>query len=81
MTGHADLQAALAALLEAGDRPPCAGQDAWTSDDRDERDIAARLCRPCPLIPECQAAADSSDEAFGVWAARDRGPASKRGAA
>ncbi|HOA57786.1 MAG TPA: WhiB family transcriptional regulator [Dermatophilaceae bacterium] len=70
---HDRLAFALARLLANGSRPPCAdGSGAWTSDDRDERALAARLCRPCPILTECGAAADSTKERFGVWAGVDR---------
>lgn len=60
-------------LVEQGTLPPCADRSgAWTSDDRDERALAARLCRPCPILTECGAAADSTKERFGVWAGVDR---------
>ena len=77
MTGttspHDRLAFALARLLANGSRPPCAdGSGAWTSDDHDERALAARLCRPCPILTECGAAADSTKERFGVWAGVDR---------
>jgi len=70
---HDRLAFALARLVANGSRPPCAdGSGAWTSDDRDERALAARLCRPCPILTECGAAADSTKERFGVWAGVDR---------
>ena len=70
---HDRLAFALARLLANGSRPPCAdGSGAWTSDDRDERALAARLCRPWPILTECGAAADSTKERFGVWAGVDR---------
>ena len=77
MTGttspHDRLAFALGRVLANGSRPPCAdGSGAWTSDDRDERALAARLCRPCPILTECGAAADSTKERFGVWAGVDR---------
>lgn len=68
------LDLALRAVLDAGNRPPCAGEDIerWTSDEPAERAHATQLCQRCPVIRECAAAADSSDENFGVWGGRDR---------
>ena len=79
-TASAALSAALLRLVEQGTLPPCADRSgAWTSDDRDERALAARLCRPCPILTECGAAADSTKERFGVWAGVDRTkPTSKK---
>ncbi len=79
-TPHDRLALALAGLLAEGNRPPCGdGSGAWTSEDRDERTMAARACMPCPLLTVCREAADSTKERFGVWGGRDRTqPAGKR---
>lgn len=54
--------------------PPCVGSDSWTSDDRDERALAARCCAGCPLLDLCDKLACEIEVTFGVWAGRDRGP-------
>ena len=54
--------------------PPCAGSDGWTSEDRDERALAARCCAGCPLSDPCRVLADELKASFGVWAGVDRGP-------
>ena len=54
--------------------PPCVGSDGWTSDDRDERALAARCCAGCPLLDLCAKLADEYGATFGVWAGRDYGP-------
>jgi hypothetical protein len=54
--------------------PPCAGSDGWTSEDRDERALAARCCAGCPLFDPCRVLADELKVTFGVWAGVDRGP-------
>lgn len=53
---------------------PCRGSDAWTSDDAEDRAVAARACQSCALLDLCGAAADSTRERFGVWAGIDRSP-------
>lgn len=83
MTSHDDMTKALVKLLDSGGRPPCSdGSDAWLSEDREERAIAARRFQPCPLLVLCVAAAESTRERFGVWGGRDLTPHVKtRGAA
>ena len=72
MTSHDDMTRALVKLLESGGRPPCSdGSDAWLSEDREERAIAARLCVPCPLLVLCASAAEVTRATFGVWAGVD----------
>ncbi len=74
-TPHDRLALALAGLLAEGNRPPCCdGSGAWTSDDRDEREVAARACLPCVIRSECAAAADDTREVWGVWGGTDRAP-------
>jgi hypothetical protein len=43
----------------------------WLSEREAERAEACKLCRGCPVILECAAAADERDERFGVWSGRD----------
>jgi hypothetical protein len=62
-----------------GQIPPCAhNPDAWLSEHPDQRRIAARACRYCPLIQTCAALADQIRPTFGVWAAVDRTPQPRR---
>ena len=62
------------ALAEALDTTPslCKGMPEWTSEDVEDRQVAARACRSCPVLQLCQVAAESTGEDFGVWAGVDR---------
>ena len=61
-------------LLDHGPTP-CAGRDEWTDDEAKVRAAAAAVCRSsCPLLDACRAAADSTNERFGVFAGTDRTP-------
>lgn len=53
-------------------RTPCAGSETWTAEDAAARAAAVIGCRACPLTDLCHAAAESTGEAFGVWAGIDR---------
>lgn len=71
------LDQALADLADCDRRTPCQtepGRDYWLSEDRDERQMAAGWCEPCPVFDLCGQAADIRGERFGVWAAVDRSP-------
>ena len=61
------------ALVEDGPTP-CAGRDEWTDDEPGPRAEAVEACRPCPLLDLCRDAAESTGEAWGVYAGQDRGP-------
>jgi hypothetical protein len=67
---------AIADAITAGLRIPCAScrksdtSMAWVSDDRAEREQAARECDGCPVMQACAAAGEG--EAFGVWGGVDR---------
>lgn len=77
MTAREDLTAALVALLDDDDRPPCCWPDVgpwWISEDRTDRARAAEHCHGCAILDRCHAAAEETDERFGVWAGRDRTP-------
>lgn len=55
---------------------PCwtsGGADLWTSDAKDDRSKAARLCvqEQCPILADCRTAADARGERFGVWGGLD----------
>ena len=76
----ARLNRALAQAVQAGQPPPCAagGGDRWLSDNPADRAEAARLCVGCTVLGLCGEYADAAREAFGVWAARDRGAVTTR---
>lgn len=68
------LDDAVRACVDAGDLPPCLAPNngsLWLSERRDERDTAAQLCQPCPILEPCAAAAEEGRETFGVWGGRD----------
>jgi hypothetical protein len=70
------------AVIEACDRgspPHCydAG-DFWVSESVEDRRTAEQLCRGCPVLKYCHAAATARRERFGVWAGVDRSPGKKR---
>ena len=75
MTAHLALTLALTDALDRGQWIHCSSSDAWTSDeaDPDEREVAADLCRSCPVVTECAAAGES--ESWGIWAGEWKGPA------
>jgi hypothetical protein len=69
------LSNALLSLTHRDTTPPCAdGSDRWTSESRDERTDAARLCTGCPLFDPCGQYADEISAVFGVWSGVDRSP-------
>ncbi len=75
MSARGQLDAALVHLAAQGQRPPCGQPWAgglWTSDNLEDRQRAATLCRPCPLLEPCAAAADEADERHHVWGGADR---------
>ena len=83
MTARDRLDAALVHLAAQGQRPPCGQPWAgglWTSDDKADREHAARLCRSCPALDPCRDAADEGDERHHVWGGidRTRAPGKKR---
>lgn len=73
------LSDALLALTHHDVRPPCGdGSDRWVSDDRDQRDDAARLCQSCPLIVVCRDYDNAVHPTHGVWAGVDRTHGTRR---
>ena len=67
MTAHEDLSAALVALLDDDDRPPCCWPDVgpwWISEDRADRARAAEHCHGCAILDACHAAAEETDETW-----------------
>jgi Transcription factor WhiB len=70
---------ALLELTSLDQRPPCAhSSDAWMSEDRDERAIAARRCAGCPVFKVCADLAAEIKPSFGVWGAKDHTPRPRR---
>ena len=71
-----DAQRAWDALQLALDevRPPCAGDDRWTSDDPDDLLEAADRCLDCPLMLACDEYATTADERHGCWGGVVRDP-------
>lgn len=72
---HQRLTAALVALATQGVRPRCGdpiAHELWLSDDREDRQTAARWCTGCPVLDLCGQAADAAGERFGVWGGKDR---------
>lgn len=75
MTARDTLDRALIGMAANGQRPRCgdpADTHRWTSDRPDDRRRAAALCRGCPLLAPCTAAADETNEPFGTWGGHDR---------
>ncbi|MHB8297976.1 MAG: WhiB family transcriptional regulator [Dermatophilaceae bacterium] len=70
--------AALLLLARREKAPPCEGSDGWTSEDHDERALAARCCAGCPLIDPCRVLADEIKATFGVWAGKDLTPSNRK---
>jgi len=76
MTGflYDNLTMALINLPAQGRRSVCsdtAVKDFFLSEDVEERSLASRLCRLCPIRAECLAAAIANGERFGVFGGRD----------
>lgn len=67
----AELHHAVTAANDEGQRVPCTGRTEWTSEDREVRAEAARLCSGCPVLTECYVAAREHKERFGVWGGQD----------
>lgn len=67
---HRDLAAQLAALPAP---PLCDGNSLWTAEDRRSLQIAAQLCRDCPVLEACRAA--GAHEKSGAWGGVVRDPA------
>jgi hypothetical protein len=43
----------------------------WLSEFENERKLAMRACRGCPVFIECGAAAKANRETWGVWGGKD----------
>lgn len=69
------LDRALLDLAADGRRPRCGEPDdhgLWTSEDRDERARAARLCAACPLLRPCAEAAEEENDRWTTRGGADR---------
>jgi hypothetical protein len=68
------LTTALITMASQGLRPNCSDPEShwmWLSEHPAERQQAARLCGGCPILAECDDAAEANGERFGVWGGRD----------
>lgn len=76
------LTRALLDLAARGQRSRCSDpgtHDFWTSDDPEQRKLAATWCAGCPIFDACAAA--GAAETFGVWAGTDQTPRTRKEAA
>jgi hypothetical protein len=74
-TATTKLNTALLTLARRGDRPRCADpitHNLWTSENPDDRAIAAQWCNGCVVLNLCTAVAVEEDHRWGVWAGVDR---------
>lgn len=77
MTAREQLDMALVGMAAEGLRPRCAehgDRNLWTSEDADDRDEAARLCGPCPVLEACGSSADEERDVHTVRGGIDRRP-------
>lgn len=74
MTAADRLTDALASAAARGQATPCQGSHSarWTSDDADEQEWAAHMCRTCTVLPLCAAMALEIKATAGVWAGMPR---------
>jgi Transcription factor WhiB len=72
VTAVEEMSAALLAMVDHHQTPPCADNpDRWTSDDHDTRASAATLCQSCPLVTPCGRYATEIRAQHGVWGGVD----------
>jgi hypothetical protein len=72
---HDRLTRALLDLTHRGMRPRCGDPEAhdwWLSESQQEREVAARWCRSCPILTPCGDVGQS--QRFGVFGGVDRTP-------
>lgn len=77
MNAREALDRALLDLAADGRRPRCgepADHHLWTSDARDERARAARLCAACPILRSCAEAAEEERDTWTTRGGVDRRP-------
>jgi Transcription factor WhiB len=61
-------------LARQGIRPQCGNAETshyWTSEDEQERQLAAAWCDGCIVWAECREAAEANRERWAVWASKD----------
>lgn len=70
-----DLHHALLLAKERGEQIPCFGsdRDAWVSDVRADRKLAAGKCADCPALVMCGEYANFTNPEGGVWGGKPRG--------
>jgi hypothetical protein len=69
------LTQALITMASQGLRPNCSDPEShwmWLSEHAEERQLAALMCGGCPVLTECDDAAEANGERFGTWAGVDR---------
>lgn len=67
------LNRALAEIARQGLRRNCAEQgELWISEYAEERQLAIKLCRGCPILDVCDQTASARRESWGVWGGKDR---------
>lgn len=75
VTAAETMTQALLDLTDHEQRPPCGDRSgAWTSEDRRERQSAAKHCAGCPLLDPCGQYGDEIRTRFGAWGGHDRTP-------
>ncbi|MTE22662.1 hypothetical protein [Microbacterium sp. ZXX196] len=74
LAAYDELQHSVAEARVRGEEVPCLGpgSEAWTSDDRDEQQIAADRCCGCPALALCGRYADPAGEQVGTWGGETR---------
>lgn len=75
MAAYVALWQRLRIARDRGKEVPCLGpgSEAWTSDHRDEQQLAARACADCPALALCRHYADLAAEPVGTWGGVTRG--------
>jgi hypothetical protein len=69
------LTIALLNMAAGGQRTHCSDPTShhlWLSEHPQDRAIAAKLCRGCPVLTVCRDTAEERDERWGVWGGIDR---------
>jgi Transcription factor WhiB len=73
-TATARFNTALITMAVRGDRPRCSDpvdHAMWTSEDQQDRAIAATWCTGCEVLDLCAEVAVEEDHRWGVWGSRD----------
>lgn len=75
MTASDELGQAVRALASGGEVLLCTGWPdggPWLSEEPGLRAMAARWCRRCPVLEECDELAEAGRVTFGTWGGKDR---------